>query len=143
VTETMELVDRVTSISYRLDRAIEKQQLTIKGRSMDRSSRKTFASQSVDQPDSEQGLYRKYKVQRLHDPKRKHTNCHYFVLDADHDKFASVALLAYATACEAEFPHLATDIRSKLVKFPVKQDKRVEENHSRPFAIPCKGPYSL
>jgi hypothetical protein len=26
VTETMELVDRVTSISYRLDRAIEKQQ---------------------------------------------------------------------------------------------------------------------
>ena len=57
------------------------------------------------------GLYRKYSVRRLKDKTRKHEYCEYFVLDWSHDKFAPVAALAYASACESEFPELAADLR--------------------------------
>lgn len=61
------------------------------------------------------GLYQKYIVKRTdgsHRKGKKHEGCTYFVLDTVHDKFATTALLAYADACEAEFPELARDIRS-------------------------------
>lgn len=35
----------------------------------------------------------------------------FFVLDLEHDKFARPAILAYAEACETDFPLLAQDLR--------------------------------
>lgn len=64
--------------------------------------------------DSERGLYRKYRVQRLGDRAGKHAHCEYYVLDLQHDKFSGAALAAYADACEAEYPQLAADLRKKM-----------------------------
>lgn len=64
--------------------------------------------------DHQQGLYRKYTVERVHDPTGKHRGCLHYVLDLTHDPFAKPALLAYAEACAAEYPKLAADLR-KLV----------------------------
>ena len=61
--------------------------------------------------DEEKGLYNKYSVVRLEDPKGKHDFCEYFVIDLDHDEFARPALLAYADACEEKYPELAKDLR--------------------------------
>lgn len=59
------------------------------------------------------GLYNKFTVVRNFDPKRKHDNCEYFVLDLEHDPFAKPAILAYAKACEKTHPALADDLRKK------------------------------
>lgn len=56
------------------------------------------------------GLYTKYKVERLDDPKGKHLDCFFFVLDWDHDPYAVPAARAYARACKDEFPKLAEDL---------------------------------
>jgi hypothetical protein len=48
---------------------------------------------------------------RVARPPEKHARCRYYVLDLDHDRFAAPALLAYAAACEVEFPALAADLR--------------------------------
>jgi len=64
-------------------------------------------------PDSSVGLYRKFRVERLKNSP-KHINCRYFVLDLEHDSFASAALTAYAEACQNDYPLLAKDIRSAL-----------------------------
>lgn len=61
--------------------------------------------------DREQGFYKKFTVERVDGRKDKHPDCEYFVLDLDHDKFAPFALIAYADACEKEFPALAQDLR--------------------------------
>lgn len=71
-------------------------------------------SDMKDAPDEEKGIYRKYYVKRLNDPMLKHAGCEYFVLDLVCDKFAKPALLAYADACEEEFPELARDLREKF-----------------------------
>jgi len=63
--------------------------------------------------DLERGIYRKYEVRRLNDPTGKHAECEYYVLDWKHDKFTIPAVLAYAAACEAEFPELARDLRAR------------------------------
>lgn len=68
-------------------------------------------NQSDGKPDVQQGLYRKYNVERLNDPTGKHKDCHYYVLDLVHDKHAVQALLAYAASCETEFPTLAFGLR--------------------------------
>ena len=60
--------------------------------------------------DEQRGVYRKYRVERLHDPTGKHAGCNYFVLDLDHDEFAIPALRAYAKSCREKFPQLAKDI---------------------------------
>ena len=60
--------------------------------------------------DTNRGLYPKYNVQRLDDPGGKHTNCGYFVLDLNHDKFSIPALRAYAEACKEEYPYLSHDL---------------------------------
>jgi len=62
------------------------------------------------------GLYRKFTVERTNGssgPGGKHEHCDYFVLDWMHDKFAVPAALAYAKACEAEYPELARDLRER------------------------------
>jgi len=62
------------------------------------------------------GLYRKFTVERTNGssgPGGKHEHCDYFVLDWAHDKFAVAATLAYAKACEAEYPDLARDLRER------------------------------
>ena len=65
-------------------------------------------------PDVERGLYGKYHVERAHDPEGKHAYCPYFVLDIRHDIHARSALAAYADSCQAEYPHLADDLRRML-----------------------------
>lgn len=62
------------------------------------------------------GLYRKYDVIRTDGTSNagcKHEYCEYYVLDLDHDRYASYALYAYANACEVEYPQLARDLRAK------------------------------
>lgn len=63
--------------------------------------------------DEKCGVYRKYEVRRLNDPAGKHDACDYYVLDWKHDPFAIPAALAYANACEAQFPQLASDLREQ------------------------------
>jgi hypothetical protein len=63
-----------------------------------------------------EGLYRKFDVKRTDGTSakgHKHENCDYLVLDWVHDRFAVPAALAYADACEAEYPELAADIRTR------------------------------
>lgn len=62
------------------------------------------------------GIYRKYQVTRVDgssEPGGKHERCDYFVLDWQHDPFAIPAALAYANACEEQFPALARDLRAR------------------------------
>ncbi len=68
--------------------------------------------------DKSKGLYGKFIVRRVDGtdgPGGKHDGCQYFVLDLSHDPFAGPAALAYADACEAEYPQLAADLRALLV----------------------------
>lgn len=65
--------------------------------------------------DRHHGAYKRYDVKRLGDPEGKHASCEHFVLDLDHDPYASKALEAYATACSSENPALAADIRKMRV----------------------------
>lgn len=59
------------------------------------------------------GMYDKFTVIRndgTSEEGGKHETCQYFVLDLNHDPFALPALRAYASACRAEYPHLADDL---------------------------------
>lgn len=76
--------------------------------------------------DKAKGLYEKYLVMRHDGSSRdggKHHGCDYFVLDWTHDRFAIPAALAYADACEAEFPELARDLRARSLKTPTVKPK--------------------
>jgi hypothetical protein len=69
--------------------------------------------------DRRRGAYSKYKVTRLDGtsvPGGKHEKCSFFMLDKHHDKFSAAALLAYAGACEVEFPFLAHDLRVEAME---------------------------
>ena len=62
------------------------------------------------------GLYKKFIVKRTDGKSqsgKKHHRCEYFVLDVTHDAHAKAALHAYADSCEAEYPLLADDLRSR------------------------------
>jgi hypothetical protein len=63
--------------------------------------------------DATRGIYRKYYVERLNDPAGKHAACEYFVLDWQHDPYTIPAVLAYADACEDQYPELAAGLRAK------------------------------
>ena len=68
--------------------------------------------------DTSRGLYGKFFVERTDGksaPGQKHHDCDYFVLDITHDPYAKAALLAYADSCEAQYPLLAADLRSKYL----------------------------
>jgi hypothetical protein len=63
--------------------------------------------------DTHRGLYNKFEVKRVDgkdNPGEKHHGCEYFVLDVTHDKFAAVALVAYANACASEYPELSKEL---------------------------------
>jgi len=72
-----------------------------------------------DRPSEEQGMFRKYLVQRADGKDKaitdKHFNCEYYVLDITHDPAARPALKAYADAIEETHPYLARDIRVKYL----------------------------
>lgn len=61
-------------------------------------------------PNTEQGLYRKFRVERVDG---KHPDCEYFVLDIDHDPHAKVALHSYVLSVESTHPQLAADMRAR------------------------------
>lgn len=73
-------------------------------------------SEKREPPEMRPGLYGKFKVERRYDPDHKHQDCEYFVLDLVHDKFAAVALRAYAKACRKEFPQLSVDLMYKSLE---------------------------
>ena len=74
--------------------------------------------------DAARGIYKKYRVYRENDPRGKHNDCDYFVLDLVHDKFAWPALVAYASSCQAEYPELAKDLWSEIgTRAPTGKDK--------------------
>lgn len=61
------------------------------------------------------GIYHKYDVTRADGssaPGEKHEHDEYFVLNLTTDKHAIPALSAYAKSCEADFPALASDLRT-------------------------------
>jgi hypothetical protein len=69
--------------------------------------------------DKTRGMYEKFKVERTDGssvPGGKHDGCQYFVLDAIHDPFAIAALIAYAEACEGEYPLLARDVENMAIR---------------------------
>ena len=95
------------------------------------------------QPDEKRGLYQKYQVTRLHDPSGKHRECEFYVLDLIHDGYARAALLAYAAACEDEFPKLARDLAAKLNPRASSEETRLAralavflESHQQPAPHP-------
>lgn len=47
---------------------------------------------------------------------KKHHGCEYFVLDINHDPFATAALKAYAVACSQAYPQLAKGLETLIVK---------------------------
>ena len=64
-------------------------------------------------PDNNVGIYDKFTVTRNDGSSvqgGKHYLCKYFVLDLIHDANAKIALLAYAGACEDDYPELSKDI---------------------------------
>lgn len=65
--------------------------------------------------DRDRGLYPKWEVKRINDTDPpKHPNCDVFVLDWEHDRYAVAAMVAYANACEVDYPLLAKEIRQKV-----------------------------
>lgn len=66
--------------------------------------------------DKNLGFYNKFTVTRADgqsEPGYKHAHCDYFVLDMTHDPHVWPAILAYADACEKEYPYMAADLRAK------------------------------
>jgi len=69
--------------------------------------------------DRNRGIYRKYFVSRVDGSTgvgEKHEHCFHFVIDVDHDPYASPALVAYAGACAEEYPKLADDLKKIATK---------------------------
>lgn len=65
------------------------------------------------------GLYHKFAVARVDGRSargEKHFGCEYFVLDLNHDRFASAAIVAYARKCSDEYPELADDLLRRAEK---------------------------
>lgn len=70
--------------------------------------------------DRARGLYDKFIVTRTDGKSssgQKHYGCQYVVLDMSHDPFAIPAVMAYAEACEREYPLLAKDLKAKLAEW--------------------------
>lgn len=61
------------------------------------------------------GLYQKYTVERLADPRGRHDECEYFVLDLTHDPLARHAAEQYAyLASKHGYKTLATELLAKV-----------------------------
>lgn len=75
-------------------------------------------------PEKERGLnMAKFRVERT-DPEAqaRHVGCEFFVLDLTHDTFAHAAIMAYAEACQLDYPLLALDLRNKAWGMLQKQE---------------------
>lgn len=119
---------------YRAAR-LERERKTMDLRTQERSS-------WPDGDDHERGLYGKYRVERTSDPKGKHDDCRYFVLDPQHDPNAVTALRAYADACADEYPALAADLRAWAGPATISssgEDVRLtsEEREDLAWAVDC------
>lgn len=76
----------------------------------------TLPERDQSKPAEQQGLFRKFIVQRVDGsdaPGGKHHGCEYFVLDMTHDPHAAAALRAYAEACAVTHPQLSADLRAR------------------------------
>ena len=93
-------------------------------------------ARQMDRAGMDVGIYRKFLVSRTDGSSRvggKHEQCAYFVLDWHHDPFAVPAARAYADACEATHPALASDLRKMADRHAVRWGL-AEKNASRdPF----------
>ncbi len=69
-----------------------------------------------DDPDRKRGLYGKFRVERVNQSDKHGDQCFYFVLDLTHDAYAEAAVLAYAAACQEDYPLLARDLRKALLE---------------------------
>lgn len=95
----------------------------------------------MNDKDQHRGLYGKYLVERRDGssgPGGKHERCEYFVLDLAHDKYAFPALIAYASACQGEYPELAADLRRRAVG--EQSDELAREHHKGPLCKRCQRP---
>lgn len=84
-----------------------------------KANRMTLPADPGNAPDSQRGLYGKYAVTRLADYEDKHGTCPFFVLDIRHDPFARAAVVAYAEACQREYPFLSQDLYGLLTNVPL------------------------
>lgn len=76
-----------------------------------------FPERDPSKPAEQQGLFRKFDVRRVDgsdQPGGKHYGCRYYVLDLNHDQHAPAAMRAYAAACRATHPQLASDIEAEF-----------------------------
>lgn len=69
---------------------------------------------SAPDPDRWRGLYPKYRLYRIHGDKLTQVHDPFFALRYTTDPHARVALAAYADSCEAEYAHVAADLRTQL-----------------------------
>ncbi len=76
------------------------------------------SQEKAEADDRQSGLHKKFRVERLGGTPHKHDHCEYFVLDWQHDPFTIPAILAYADACETQYPILAADLRKKVKEQP-------------------------
>lgn len=80
-----------------------------------------FKLRDLGKPAEEQGLFQKFRVQRMDGSDRpggRHVGCRYFVLDMDHDPHAAAALRAYAASCAYTHPQLAVDLINEFGATP-------------------------
>jgi hypothetical protein len=65
----------------------------------------------------DEGLKRKYRVEKIEDREHKHLNCWFFVLDPEHDEAALIALESYARAVRRTHPQLSSDLMKKVASY--------------------------
>jgi len=87
----------------------------------------TFPGRDNAKPAEQQGLFRKFEVNRVDGsdaPGGKHHGCAYFVIDMDHDAHAPAALRAYAQACKESHPQLSAELIERFAH-PAEQPREV------------------
>jgi hypothetical protein len=87
-----------------------------------------FPERDHTRPAEQQGLFRKFIVQRVDGgdrPGGKHHGCEYFVLDMDHDAHAPDALRAYAESCKDTHPQLSADLLNRFGPAPTQQPDEI------------------
>lgn len=86
--------------------------------------------------DRNRGMYNRYYVNRVDGQDSfgfKHHGCKLFVLDLNHDEYARVAALAYAAACERDYPLLARDLRLHAERKAAPAWSRYEYTYGRSY----------
>ncbi len=84
----------------------------------------------MSKADKGKGAYKKFHVERTDgrsEEGEKHHDCEYHVLDLNHDPFALPALIAYRDACMQEYPLLAADLTTVVMRMRVEIAREKEE----------------